>query len=96
MCPYEVDREPADLHFGAVAGETDPENLTQSYALGVRYRRNFLRPWIFFEIEPSYAWRRESVEESRSSLWLLTLRLEFLEERYNRRGHDEANRQTVD
>lgn len=86
-------------YFGAIAGETDPENLTRSYALGVRYRRNFLRPWIFFEIEPSYAWRRESVEESRSSLWLLTLRLEFLEERHNRRaqqGGDEANRRTVD
>ncbi len=86
-------------YFGAIAGETDPEYLTQSYALGVRYRRNFLRPWIFVEIEPSYAWRRESVEESRSSLWLLTLRLEFLEERHNRRaqrGRDEAPRQTVD
>lgn len=86
-------------YFGAIAGETDPEHLTQSYALGVRYRRNFLRPWIFVEIEPSYAWRRESVEESRSSLWLLTLRLEFLEEVHNRRAQrrrDEAQRQTVD
>jgi len=86
-------------YFGAIAGETDPEYLTQSYALGVRYRRNFLRPWIFLEIEPSYAWRRESVEESRSSVWLLTLRLEFLEELRNRRAQrprDEADRQTVD
>jgi hypothetical protein len=31
-------------YFGAIAGETDPEHLTQSYALGVQYRRNFLRP----------------------------------------------------
>jgi hypothetical protein len=86
-------------YFGAIAGETDPEYLTQSYALGVRYRRNFLRPWIFLEVEPSYAWRRESVEESRSSVWLLTLRLEFLEELRNRRAQrprDEADRQTVD
>jgi len=86
-------------YFGAVAGETDPEYLTQSYTLGVRYRRNFLRPWIFVEIEPAYAWRRESVEESRSSVWLLTLRLEFLEELRNRRAQrprDEADRQTVD
>jgi hypothetical protein len=86
-------------YFGAIAGETDPEYLTQSYALGVRYRRNFLRPWIFVEIEPSYAWRRESVEESRSSVWLLTLRLEFLEELRNRRAQrrrDEAGPQTVD
>ncbi len=86
-------------YFGAIGGETDPEYLTQSYALGVRYRRNVFRPWIFVELEPSYAWRRESVEESRSSVWLLTLRLEFLEERRNRRADrpsGEARSQTVD
>lgn len=87
-------------YFGAIAGETDPEYLTESYALGVRYRRNVFRPWIFVEVEPSYAWRRESVDESRSSVWLLTVRLEFLEELRNRRAkerrRDGADAQAVD
>lgn len=73
-------------YFTAVAGETDPYHLNKSYAVGVRYRRNLFRPWIFFEIEPSHEWRRESTEEDRHSVWILTFRLEFLEELKNRHG----------
>lgn len=34
-------------YFTGVSGETDPSQLTKSYAVGVRYRRNVFRPWIF-------------------------------------------------
>ncbi|MBK6287156.1 MAG: hypothetical protein IPF49_05835 [Gammaproteobacteria bacterium] len=76
-------------YFTGVSGETDP-SLTKAYAVGVRYRRNLFRPWIFFEIEPSHEWRRESTEEQRQSVWILTFRLEFLEELKNRRGSREG------
>ena len=76
-------------YFTGVSGETDPNHLTKAYAVGVRYRRNLFRPWIFFEIEPSHEWRRESTEEQRQSVWILTFRLEFLEELKNRRGSRE-------
>lgn len=86
-------------YFGAVVGDTDRDYLTESYVLGLRYRRKLFRPWIFVEIEPAHAWRRESEEESRSSVWLLSLRLEFVEERSNRRarrGGDGAEKSAVE
>ena len=76
-------------YFAGVSGETDPYHLTKNYAVGVRYRLNLFRPWIFFEIEPSHQWRRDSTEEERYSAWVVTFRLEFLEELKNRHASRE-------
>jgi len=83
---YRLSPRQALSYFGAIVGDTDPDYLTESYVLGVRYRRNVFRPWIFVEVEPAHAWRRESEEESRSSVWILSFRLEFAEELSNRRA----------
>lgn len=80
--------EDALSYFGAVSGETDPDFLTQDYALGVRYRRNFLRKWMFFEIEPAHVWRKKTSDDNREPVWVITLRLEFLEEIENRLGRN--------
>ena len=85
-----LDSRQALSYFTAVSGSTDPDYLTHSYGFGVRYRRNVLRPWIFFEMEPSHVWRREGLEEAREPVWMLTFRLEFIEERANR--HDRHKR----
>ncbi|MFK8020158.1 MAG: hypothetical protein AB8B86_10345 [Pseudomonadales bacterium] len=45
-------------YFVNVEGDTRPNELNRSYGLGVTYRRNFLRRWLFFELEPAYVWRR--------------------------------------
>ncbi|MBU0481788.1 MAG: hypothetical protein KKG47_11885 [Proteobacteria bacterium] len=37
--------------FGAY-GETRPEKRMTNYRVASRYRRNFYRPWLFFELEP--------------------------------------------
>jgi hypothetical protein len=87
-----LSRKHALSYFAAVVGDTDPDYLSESYALGVQYRRNLLRPWIFFEVEPAHAWRRESEEQSRSSVWILTFRIEFLEELQNRRARRAPDR----
>jgi hypothetical protein len=71
--------------FGAVSGVTDPHYLTDAYALGIRYRRSVFRRWIFVEVEPAHVWRRPTLWEPREPLWVLTLRLEFLEEVRDRR-----------
>jgi hypothetical protein len=76
------------VYFGAVSGETDPDYLTKDYALGIKYRRNFLRRWMFFEIEPSHVWRKKTADDNREPVWVITLRLEFLEEIENRLGGD--------
>lgn len=33
-------------------GTSEPHMRIENYRIGGRYRRNFLRPWLFFEIEP--------------------------------------------
>ena len=70
-------------YFAAVSGQTDPE-FTEAYALGVRYRRNIYRPWMFVEVEPSHVWRKEDADSNRNGGWVMTLRLEFREEVGNR------------
>lgn len=81
-----IDPRQALSYFASVSGQTDPDRFTTGYGFGVRYRRNVARPWIFVEVEPAHVWRRDNLEESRGSVWMLTLRLELLEERQNRHG----------
>lgn len=79
-----LDSKQALSYFTTASGRTRPEYFTRNYGIGVRYRRNVFRPWIFFEIEPVHMWRRDAHDEAREPVWLLTFRLEFLEERTNR------------
>lgn len=72
--------------FAAVSGQTDPGAQANVYAVGIRYRRNVLRPWIFIEAEPAHLWRRDDEEEPRRGVWALTFRIEFREEIGNRRA----------
>jgi hypothetical protein len=39
-----------------VIGYTKPKFEVEEYFVAVRYRRQFLRPWLFFELQPEYAW----------------------------------------
>lgn len=57
------------------SGVTRPDYLTTSYGLGLRFRRNFHRDWLFYELEPGYAWIREEVSDNRNGAVLLNLRL---------------------
>ena len=70
--------------FAAMSGQTDPESWVGAYALGLRYRRNVFRPWMFVEFEPSHVWRKQNPWENRSSAWVVTWRIEFREEIGNR------------
>jgi len=79
-------------YFGGVSGETDPEFLAKGYTLGVRYRRNIFRRWIFVEVEPAQEWRKDAPGESRQSVSVLTLRLELTEDLQNRRGVPASDR----
>jgi hypothetical protein len=62
------------LDLGAY-GETRP-NLINTYRIASRYRRNFLRPWLFFEIEPELLFPLEADNETRQAIGVLTLTLE--------------------
>ncbi len=72
--------------FAWLAGETRPESWTTSYGLGVRYRRNIYRPWLFMELEPAYAWKRKLYDDERQGVVLFTLRFEIFIERLRQRS----------
>ena len=94
-----IDSRQALSYFTSVSGQTDPDYLTRGYGVGVRYRRNVLRPWMFVEVEPAHVWRRDTLGEPREPVWMLTFRLELIEEHRNRRGEarrDDARVPVVD
>lgn len=66
----------------SVTGITKPHALATDYRVGFRYRRNFHRKWLFYEIVPEITWpitlddARLNVLQERRSKWLLFFRLE--------------------
>ncbi len=66
----------------SVNGVTQPRDLALSYRVGLRFRKNFHRRWLFYEIAPEMTWpitldvdQREIVRGRRSK-WLVFFRLE--------------------
>jgi len=63
-------------------GITEPENLVTNYRLGIRFRKNFHRKWLFYEIAPEMTWpitldeERQGVLIDRRSKWMIFFRLE--------------------
>lgn len=80
-----LNEKSAISYFVWSAGETRPAYLTTSYGLGVRYRQRIIRPWIFYELEPAYAWLREEGDDQRDGRITFSVRLEILFEKKNRR-----------
>lgn len=66
-----------------VTGITRPETRAINYRLGVRYRRNFHRKWLFFEVSPDLTWpvtyddARQNVLIERRKKWQVLFRLEI-------------------
>ena len=76
-----LNEKSAISYFVWTGGETRPDYLTTSYGLGLRYRRTFFRPWLFYELEPGYAWKREEIEDNREGVAIFTARIEVNLER---------------
>ena len=73
----------ASLSYEASAnGITQPRSLALSYRLGVRFRKNFHRRWLFYEIAPEMSWpitldaQSQQIVKGRRSKWLIFFRLE--------------------
>ena len=66
----------------SVNGVTEPLALATNYRLAVRFRKNFHRKWLFYEIAPELTWpvtldeERLEITENRRSKWLIFFRLE--------------------
>jgi hypothetical protein len=60
---------------GGIYGNTGFDDWVNNYRVLLRYRRNFLRPWLFYELEPQVAWPRNT-DGGYSRTYAVTLRLE--------------------
>jgi len=57
-------------------GETRPSSRTTNYRIATRYRKNFFRPWLFFEVEPEVTFPLDAYNE-RKAVGALALVLEI-------------------
>jgi hypothetical protein len=65
-------------YYVTLSGRNDPEPFNSNYRVGVLYRKSFFREFLFYEIEPSYNWRREAFDDRRRGILGLVLRLEIM------------------
>ena len=90
-----VNRKTSLAYELSAKGITEPISITTDYRVGVRFRKNFHREWLFYEIVPEYTWPvtfdrdRLQIEQGRRSKWLLLFRLELhFGNAYKRRYED--------
>ena len=63
-------------------GITDPLTLATNYRIAVRFRKNFHRRWLFYEVSPELTWPvtldedRQLIVKDRRSKWLIFFRFE--------------------
>lgn len=60
-------------------GETSPDLLTEEVFVNFRFRRSFLRDWLFYELQPEHAWPIDEDTGKRRSDWrfIFTLEIQF-------------------
>ena len=62
---------------GGLSGHTRPISVVDVYRVFTRYRRNFLRSWLFYELEPEVLWPRNEAGEYPLT-YAFTFRLELV------------------
>ena len=68
-------------YFGAINGVTDPESYVKNYRLGVVFRRQLYRKFLFLELEPAYNYRKRDPTDKRQFAWSIGLTLQVALER---------------
>ncbi len=77
-----IDKKTSLSYETSVNGITQPRDLALNYRVAVRFRKNFHRRWLFYEIAPEMTWPvtldadRREIEKGRRSKWLVFFRLE--------------------
>ncbi|MCB1689853.1 MAG: hypothetical protein KDI33_15260 [Halioglobus sp.] len=71
-------------YFGSVNGASDP-SYVKNYRLGVQFRRQLYRPYLFVELQPSYNYLKRSADDRRRGSWRVELNFEIALERDLRR-----------
>jgi len=62
----------------SIWGVNSPHWVTQNYRVGSLYRRNFYRPWLFFEFAPEVTWPKDvSGHRNSTYAFMTTLEIQF-------------------
>lgn len=73
---HRINDSSALSYEASITGETRPFDLVTDYRLGIRYRRNFHRSWLFYELVPDITWPREFIADDRRPVFAFITRLE--------------------
>jgi hypothetical protein len=65
-------------YYVVMSGRDRPESFATNYRVGVLWRKQFFRDFLFFEVEPNYNWRRDEFEDQREGVLGIVLRLEIM------------------
>ncbi len=71
------DRPIAASFYVAASGVTRPDSYVSNYALGLVYRRQLFRDYLFLEFEPSVNYRQLDAQADRELMWRAILRFEI-------------------
>ncbi|NCO18730.1 MAG: hypothetical protein GW900_01505 [Gammaproteobacteria bacterium] len=60
-------------------GRTDPDFEAEEWFVNFRFRRTFLRDWLFYELQPEHAWPLDEHSGRRRSDWrfIFTVEIQF-------------------
>jgi len=64
-------------------GVNHPDWFIQNYRIGIKYRRNFYRSWLFYELEPEITWPQNASQTGYTSqrnhvyAFMATLEIQF-------------------
>jgi hypothetical protein len=64
-------------YFAGASGFTRPDRYTNNYSIGFLFRRQVYRDFLFFELEPSFNYRKVDFDADREGLWRVVARLEI-------------------
>lgn len=73
----ELTHQSAISYDTAIWGVSSPEWTIQNYRVGSRYRRNFYRPWLFFELGPEITWPQNESGCGRNPVYALQAAFEI-------------------
>lgn len=83
-------------YFGAINGVTDPKSYVRNYRLGVLFRRQVYRKFLFLEIEPAYNYRKRDPDDKRQFAWSIGLTLQVALDRDLARKKKKSKKKRVD
>lgn len=53
------------LYYVSMDGITRPYYITQNYGVGLSYRKQFYKDWLYYQLDPGFTWRKIDRDDGR-------------------------------